>query len=178
MQGIAIRTFIVRRLAVFFLMVVSVNTPVIAAEPLDTEMEDVKKALLELKRDLIILEEDLLFPASSQVAVFLSMDLGEFFQLDAVTLKLNGKEVAHHLYTDKQVDALYRGGIQKLFIGNIKQGGNRITAFFTGRGPAGRDYRRATSVEFEKSFEPTFVELAISDSTANYQPDFTAAVSN
>ena len=178
MQGIAIRTFIVRRWAVFFLMVVSVNTPVIAAEPLDTEMEDVKKALLELKRDLIILEEDLLFPASSQVAVFLSMDLGEFFQLDAVTLKLNGKEVAHHLYTDKQVDALYRGGIQKLFIGNIKQGGNRITAFFTGRGPAGRDYRRATSVEFEKSFEPTFVELAISDSTANYQPDFTAAVSN
>ncbi|MCZ6855808.1 MAG: AraC family transcriptional regulator [Gammaproteobacteria bacterium] len=148
------------------------------AEPLDDEMEGVKKALLELKRDLVILEEDLLFPASTQVAVFLSMDVGEFFQLDSVSLKLNGKEVTHHLYTDKQIDALYRGGVQRLFIGNAKQGSNRITAFFTGRGPSGRDYRRATSVEFEKSFEPAFIELAITDSTAKYQPEFRTAVSN
>ncbi len=145
---------------------------------LDSDLERIKKDLLKLKRDLVILEEDLLFPASSQVAVFLSMDIGELFQLDAVSLKLNGKEVAHHLYTDRQVDALYRGGVQKLFIGNVKQGQNRLTAFFTGRGPSGRDYRRATTVEFEKSFEPAFVELAISDSGAKYQPEFTAAVSN
>lgn len=148
------------------------------AEPLDGEMEDVKKALLDLKRDLVILEEELLFPASSQVAVFLSMDTGEFFQLDSVTVKVNGKEVAHHLYTDKQVDALFRGGVQKLFVGNVKQGRNEVTAFFTGRGPSGRDYRRATSVAFEKSFEPAFVELAITDSTAQYQPEFRADVSN
>ena len=147
-------------------------------KPLDTDMENVKTALLKLKRDLVILEEDLLYPASSQVSVFLSMDVGEFFQLDAVSLKLNGKEVTNYLYTDKQVDALYRGGVQKLFIGNVKQGRNRITAFFTGRGPSGRDFRRATTIEFEKSFEPTFVELAISDSTARYQPEFRAAVSN
>lgn len=151
-----------------------------AAAPvaLDSDLERIKKNLLKLKRDLVILEEDLLFPASSQVAVFLSMDIGELFQLDAVSVKLNGKEVAHHLYTDRQVDALYRGGVQKLYIGNVKQGQNRLTAFFTGRGPSGRDYRRATTVEFEKSFEPAFVELAISDSGAKYQPEFTAAVSN
>ena len=156
-----------------------VETPVAKVDkPLDSEMEDVKKALLKLKRDLVILEEDLLFPASSQVSVFLSMDLGDFFQLDSVVLKLNGKEVASHLYTDKQIDALYRGGVQKVYVGNVKQGENSITAFFTGRGPSGRDYRRATTVDFEKSFEPTFVELAISDSTAKYQPEFRAAVSN
>ena len=147
-------------------------------KPLDQEMEDVKKALVKLKRDLVILEEDLLFPASSQVSVFLSMDVGEFFQLDAVTLKLNGKEVQHHLYTEKQVDALHRGGVQKLFVGNVKQGDNRVTAFFTGRGPQGRDFKRATTVEFEKGFEPTFIELSISDETADYQPDFVAAVSD
>ena len=77
-----------------------------------------------------------------------------------------------------QIDALYRGGVQRLFIGNAKQGSNRITAFFTGRGPNGRDYRRATTVEFEKSFEPTFVELAIVDTTAKYQPEFRATVAN
>ena len=73
---------------------------------LDSDLERIKKDLLKLKRDLVILEEDLLFPASSQVAVFLSTDLGELFQLDAVSVKLNGKEVVHHLYTDRQVDAL------------------------------------------------------------------------
>ena len=161
--------------------VVSAQAPQASAEPvvqLDQEMEDVKKALVKLKRDLVILEEDLLFPASSQVSVFLSMDMGEFFQLDAVTLKLNGKEVQHHLYTEKQVDALHRGGVQKLFVGNVKQGDNRVTAFFTGRGPQGRDFKRATTVEFVKGFEPTFIELSISDETADYQPEFVAAVSD
>ena len=146
-------------------------------QELDQDMEALKKSLLKLKRDLVILEEDLLFPASSQVAVFLSVDVGEFFNLDAVTLKLNGREVHHHLYTDKQVDALYRGAVQKLFVGNVKQGKNRVTAFFTGRGPSGRDYKRATTVEFEKTFEPTFIELAVTDSEAKYQPDFSATVS-
>ncbi|TDJ22062.1 MAG: AraC family transcriptional regulator [Gammaproteobacteria bacterium] len=143
----------------------------------DVQMEDIKRSLVELKRDLVVLEEDLLFPASSQVAVFVAMDLGEFFALDAVTLKLNGKEVSHYLYTDKQVDALYRGGVQRLYVGNVRQGNNRLTAFFTGRGPSGRDYRRATTVEFEKTFEPIFVELKITDSTAKYQPEFVATVS-
>jgi hypothetical protein len=130
-----------------------------------------------IKRDLVVLEEELLYPASSQVAVFLSMDVGEFFALDSVTLKLNGKDVTHYLYTEKQTDALFRGGVQRLFVGNVKQGENQLTAFFTGKGPEGRDYRRATTVTFEKSFEPSYVELKISDSTAKYQPEFVATVS-
>jgi hypothetical protein len=144
---------------------------------LSGQMEDIKRNLVELKRDLVVLEEDLLYPASSQVAVFLSMDVGEFFALDAVTLKLNGKDVTHYLYTQKQADALFRGGVQRLYVGNVKQGENQLTAFFTGRGPEGRDYRRATTVTFEKSFEPSYVELKISDSTAKYQPEFVATVS-
>lgn len=147
-------------------------------EPAAGDLESVKQDLLALKRDLVILEEDLLFPASSQVAVFLSMDVGEFFELDAVTVKLDGEEVSHHLYTERQVDALFRGGVQRLFLGNVKQGKHRLTAFFTGRGPSDRDYRRAATVEFEKTFEPAYVELAIRDSESKYQPEFFAAVSN
>lgn len=149
-----------------------------AGQPLGEDLESVKQSLLTLRRDLVILEEELLFPASSQVAVFLSMDLGDFFQLDAVTVELNGSRVAHHLYTERQVDALYRGGVQKLYLGNVREGKHRLTAFFTGRGPGGRDYRRAATVEFEKTFEPAYIELAIRDSEAKYQPEFSAVVSN
>ena len=148
------------------------DTPALAGQ-----MEGIKRDLVELKRDLAVLEEDLLYPASSQVAVFLSMDVGEFFALDSVTLKLNGKDVTHYLYTEKQTDALFRGGVQRLYVGNVKQGENQLTAFFIGRGPEGRDYSRAATVTFEKSFEPSFVELKISDSTAKYQPEFVATVS-
>jgi len=153
--------------------------PAAAGNPaaLGSQMEGIKRDLVELKRDLVVLEEDLLYPASTQVAVFLSMDVGEFFALDSVTLKLNGKDVTHYLYTEKQADALFRGGVQRLFVGNVKQGENQLTAFFTGKGPEGRDYRRATTVTFEKSFEPSYVELKISDSTAKYQPEFVATVS-
>lgn len=141
------------------------------------DLEAVKRDLLTLQRDLVILEEDLLFPASSQVAVFLSMDVGEFFQLDAVTVQIDGEQVSHHLYTERQVDALLRGGVQKLYLGNVKQGKRRLTAFFTGRGPNERHYRRAATVEFDKTFEPAYVELAIRDSESKYQPEFTAVVS-
>jgi len=167
---------------------VAASTTALEAEPaaadasggpaaLGSQMEGIKRDLVELKRDLVVLEEDLLYPASSQVAVFLSMDVGEFFALDSVTLKLNGRDVTHYLYTEKQADALFRGGVQRLYVGNVKQGDNELTAFFTGRGPEGRDYRRAATVAFEKSFEPSYVELKISDSTAKYQPEFIATVS-
>ena len=147
-----------------------------AKESVEHKIASLQQELLSLSTDLLILEEELLYPASSRVAVYLSMDLGELFRLDAVSLKLNGKEVAHHLYTKRQVSALYRGGVQKLFVGNAKQGENVLTAVFTGQGPHARDYKRATTVEFEQSFEPVFVELGITDSTEIQQPEFSSRV--
>ena len=129
-----------------------------------------------LNADLLILEEDLLYPASSRVAVYLSMDMGNLFRLDAVTLKLNGEKVTHHLYTEREVSALYRGGVQKLYVGNARQGKNELTAFFMGMGPHERDYKRGTSVVFEHSFEPIYVELSINDVAATQQPVFSAKV--
>ncbi len=136
-------------------------------------VQDLKQRVIELNRDLFILEEELLFPANTQVAVFLSMDVGEFFQLDAVNLKIDGKEVSNYLYTEKQVDALFRGGIQRLHIGNVRSGEHEITAFFTGRGPQGRDYRRAVSHTFTKGGDIKYLELQIRDSIQLHQPALT-----
>ena len=140
------------------------------------DAEHLEAELLQLDAELRLLEEDLLYPASSRVAVYLSMDLGKLFALDAVTLKLNGKDVTQHLYTDREVAALYRGGVQQLYVGNAKQGQNQLTAFFVGKGPAERDYKRAVSLDFEQSFEPVFVELSITDDTGSQQPEFAAVV--
>ncbi len=140
------------------------------------ETQTVEQQLAGLERDLAILEEDLLYPPSSRVAVYLSMDVGELFKLDEVELKLNGTTVAHHLYTERQTDALHRGGVQRLFVGNARQGGNELTAFFLGRSQDGRELRRATTKTFNKAFEPLFVELHIADSETLQRPEFSVEV--
>lgn len=143
-----------------------------SSSPLSENVQDLKTAALELNRDLLILEEELLFPANTQVVVFVSLDVGEYFRLDAVELKIDDQLVASHLYTDRQNDSLARGGIQRLYIGNLKSGNHEITALFHGIGPENRDYKRAASTVLEKGSEPQMLELRIQDSTANMQPEF------
>jgi hypothetical protein len=100
------------------LFLLLLNSTVIAAEAeaprLDAQVEDLKQEILALNKDLFILEEELLYPSNTQLAVFLSMDIGYFFALDAVKLTLDGELVSHYLYTDRQLDALARGGVQRL----------------------------------------------------------------
>ena len=141
----------------------------------DVEVQDLKSAVLDLNRELFMLEEELLYPANTQIAVFLSLDTGEFFALDAVQLKIDGKEVSNYLYTEREVQALHRGGVQRLFLGNLKTGKHEIVAFFTGIGPNGRDYRRGATLELEKGIGAKFVELKISDRVSAQQPEFVVA---
>ena len=142
------------------------------ATPLSEEVEDLKKAALELNRDLLILEEELLFPANTQLVVFLSLDVGEFFSLDSVKLLIDDKLVSSHLYTQRQNTALSLGGVQRLYIGNLKDGEHEVTAFFVGMGPDNREYKRGATIIIDKDDEPKLLELKVRDSSANMQPEF------
>ncbi len=139
---------------------------------LDEEIQSIKTDAVELNRDLSILEEELLFPANTQVAVFLSMDVGDFFALDSVELRMDDKQVTRHLYTPREAEALLKGGVQRLYLGNLKVGKHEIVALFTGKGPNGQDYSRGASLKFEKSIGAKYLELKISDRQAKRQPEF------
>ncbi len=145
-------------------------------ETLDASIEALKKEVLSLNRDLFILEEDLLFPANTQFSVFLSMNAGALFQLDSVQLKIDDKNIANHLYTERELAALRRGGVQRLYIGNLPTGEHEIVAIFTGVGPKGRDYRRGETIVIEKTAEPQFVEFVIEDDSRKEQPQFDVRV--
>ena len=142
------------------------------AANLDDKIQSLKKEVMKLNRDLFILEEELLFPTSTQVAVFLSTDVGNYFKLDSVQLKIDDKVVTNYLYTKQERDALSRGGVQRLFVGNIKKGKRELVAIFTGPGPNGREYRRATSHVFEKGSGTKYIELKITDVSQKLQPEF------
>jgi hypothetical protein len=146
------------------------------AASLDTRVQDLKSDVIKLNRDLLILEEELLFPANTQVALFVSMDVGKLFELDSVQIKLDDKLVTNYLYTPNEVQALHRGGVQRAYVGNLKSGTHEIVAFFTGKGPHERDYKRATTIKFDKGAEPKYIELRIKDSTGKLQPEFDVKV--
>ncbi|HEX2540132.1 MAG TPA: AraC family transcriptional regulator [Caldimonas sp.] len=153
------------------------SVPAVTASPpvaatLDGRVQDVKSEVIKLNRDLLVLEEELLFPANTQVALFVSMDVGKMFELDSVQIKLDDKLVANYLYTPLEVQALHRGGVQRVWVGNLKAGEHEIVAFFTGKGPHDRDYRRGATLKFDKSTEAKYIELRIRDSMGKLQPEF------
>ena len=147
-----------------------------APNTLDARIQDVKGDVIRLNRDLLVLEEELLFPANTQVALFVSMDVGKLFQLDSVQIKLNDKQVTNYLYTPMEVQALHRGGVQRVYLGNLRAGSHELVAFFTGQGPHERDYKRGATVKFDKGTEPKYIELRIKDSTGKLQPEFDVKV--
>ncbi len=139
---------------------------------LDENVQTLKKEVLDLNRDLFLLEEELLFPANSQVAFFISMDVGEYFDLDSVNLKIDGKEVSNYLYTQREVDALLRGGVHRVHMENLKVGDHELVAVFTGEGPHVRDYRRGATVSIGKGIGAKYIELEITDRVKKQQPEF------
>jgi hypothetical protein len=139
---------------------------------LDEEIQGLKKDVVDLNKDLFVLEEELLFPANTQVAVFVSMDVGEFFAIDNVTLKIDQKEVANYLYTPREAEALLKGGVHRLYLGNLKVGEHELVAFFTGKGPNDRDYKRGATIKFEKGIGAKYLELKINDRQRKQQPEF------
>jgi hypothetical protein len=150
--------------------------PAAERSALDGEVQALRRDVIDLNRDLFMLEEDLLFPASTQIAVFVSMDVGTFFALDSVQVKVDDKEVANYLYTERELEALKRGGVHRVWLGNLKAGEHEIVAYFTGQGTHERDYKRGTTLTVEKGVGAKYVELRISDRVRKLQPEFMVKV--
>ncbi len=147
-------------------------TPPTEFKTLDQEVQGMKKEVIDLNKDLFVLQEELLFPANTQVAVYVSMDVGAFFALDSVTLKIDNKEVKNYLYTAREAEALLKGGVQEIYLGNLKAGKHELVAFFTGKGPVERAYKRGATITFDKGVGAKYLELKITDRVSKHQPEF------
>ena len=148
------------------------DAPTGDTKTLDQEVQGLKKDVVDLNKDLFVLQEELLFPANTQVAVYVSMDVGAFFALDSVQVKIDNTEVKNYLYTAREAQALLKGGVQQIYLGNVKVGKHELVAFFTGKGPAERDYKRGATITFEKGVGAKYLELKITDRVPKHQPEF------
>ncbi len=128
---------------------------------LDEQVQDIKKDVLNLNSELARLEEKLLFPSNTQVSLFISMNNGDDFRLDSVQLKLDEKVVAQHLYSFRELEALQSGGVQRLYLGNIKTGEHDLVVSYIGKAPAGGEYKRSGTYRINKDVGPKFGEIKI-----------------
>lgn len=135
-------------------------------------IQRLKSQVVELNKDLRLMEERLLFPSSTKYSVFVSLASGRFFQLEGIKFKLDGELVATHIYSEKQRHALARGGVHRLHVTNLNEGKHTATVFFTGLGSNERPYKRAVSLDFDKGAGSGYLEIAVGDDGATQEPVF------
>ena len=133
---------------------------------LDEQVQEIKTDVLGIAAELSLLEEKLLYPSNTQVAVFVSMDNGAKFRLDSMEIQLDGKPVTHHLYTFKELEALQKGGVQRIYTGNIKSGEHHLQVLLNGKTGGGSDLRGTESFKFSKDVGPKMVEIHLAGSDA------------
>lgn len=136
---------------------------------LDEQVQDIKKDVLGISAELTQLEEKLIYPSNTQVSVFVTLVQGDKFRLDAVNIKIDGKDATHHIYTFKELEALQSGGVQRLYTGNIRTGAHTLDVSLIGKSIGNSDYQQSASYKFTKSVEPKLIEISMAGPDSSSQ---------
>lgn len=144
---------------------VAAEVPKTPVKGFDEQVQDIKKNILDIATELTHLEEQLLFPSSTQLAIFVALKQGDQFRLDAVTIKLDGKDATHYIYTPKELEALQHGGVQRLYTGNIETGEHTLDVDLIGKSASNKDYQHSASYKFVKGVKGAkLIEITLSGS--------------
>ncbi len=133
---------------------------------LDEQVQEIKSDVLSIAAELNTLEERLLYPSNTQVAVFVSMTNDQQHRLDAVEIRIDGEPVARHIYSFKELEALQKGGVQRIYTGNIATGEHQIDVSVAGKLSGGRDFSENVTFSFSKEVEPKLIEVVLADLNA------------
>ena len=128
---------------------------------LDEQVQDIKKDVLGISTELTQLEEKLLYPSNTQASFFVSFEEGAKFRLDAVKIKIDGKDVSSHIYTFKELEALQSGGVQRLYTGNVRTGEHTLEVSISSKSSGQGVEVQSSSHKFTKSVEPKLIEIVL-----------------
>ena len=136
---------------------------------LDEQVQEIKTDVLSIAEQLNQLEEKLLYPSNTQIALFISMVGGETFRLDSVEIELDGKPMAHHIYTFKELEALQKGGVQRIYTGNILAGDHDLQVLVLGKSVGGTDFQNTERFKVNKDVGPKIVELSLAAGSITFK---------
>ena len=124
------------------------------------QVQEIKKDVLSISSELKLLEEKLLYPSNTQVSLFVSLASKDKFRLDSVEVMLDGKTVATHIYSFKELEALQSGGMQRIYTGNVKTGAHKLKVGLRGKS-GGRVVKQTREYSFKKGVGPGLVEIGV-----------------
>ena len=133
---------------------------------LDEQVQEIKTDVLGIAADLTRLEEKLLYPSNTQLAIFVSIAEGETFRLDSMQIAIDGALATHYLYGFKELDALQHGGVQRVYTGNVPTGSHEIAVSINGKTPSGDDFNSSATFSFDKGIEPKLLGIALNGPAA------------
>jgi len=128
---------------------------------LDEQVQEIKSDVLSIDAELRRLEEKLLYPSNTHVAMFVAIAKGDSMRLDAVRIQLDGQLVAHYIYSFKELDALQKGGVQRIYTGNIPTGSHQLEVSILGKLEGGKDYAQTEKFTIDKGVEPKLVGITL-----------------
>jgi len=128
---------------------------------LDEQVQDIKNDVLGISTEITRLEEKLIYPANTQISIFLVVAQGDKFRLDAVKLKIDGKEITNYIYTSKELEALQNGGVQRIYTGNIRTGEHTLEVESFGKSKNNLDYQQNVTYKFTKEAAKKFIEITL-----------------
>jgi hypothetical protein len=137
---------------------------------LDEQVQETKSDVLSIAAELSQLEEKLLYPSGTQVAIFVALAKGDQMRLDAVRLQIDGQLVAHYIYSFKELEALKKGGVQRIYVGNVATGDHQLNVLVDGKIKDGADFSRTEHFTFHKQVKPKMVELTVGGPDAGNTP--------
>ena len=137
---------------------------------LDEQIEEVKSDVLQIAAELSQLEEKLLYPSGTQVAVFVAIAKGDPMRLDSVRLQIDGQLAAHSIYSARELEALRKGGVQRLYVGNVPTGDHQIEVLVEGKKDGGADFSRTEHFAFRKDVKPKLVALTLGGTGSGNPP--------
>jgi hypothetical protein len=137
---------------------------------LDEQVQQTKSDVLSIAAEMNQLEEKLLYPAGTQVAIFVALAKGDELRLDAVRLQIDGQLVAHYIYSAKELEALRKGGVQRIYVGNVATGDHKLNVLVDGKLKSGADFNRTDQFTFRKEVKPKLVEVKVAGPDAGSTP--------
>ena len=143
------------------LRIVHNRTARAAMQSLDEQVQEIKSDVLAIAAELGNLEEKLLYPSTSQVAVFVSLEEGDSLGLDSVQISIDGELVAHHIYSFKELQAMRKGGVQRIYTGNVRTGKHKMEVSIAATTTGGKDIGQHQSFEFTKEVDPKLVGITL-----------------
>jgi len=131
---------------------------------LDEQVQEIKSDVLSIAAELNQLEEKLLYPSGTQVAIFVALTKDDQMRLDAVRIQIDGQLVAHYIYSFKELEALRKGGVQRIYVGNLTTGEHKLEVLVDGKLEGGADFSRTERFTFRKEEKPKLVGLTLAGS--------------